>query len=94
MVIMESSTSQFGQAAPALPPVRDLYQSLQTRVEEQPYATLAAAAGIGFILGGGLFSRLGAKLVATAIRAGLASSAGPILQSVVEELKHGVQRPR
>jgi hypothetical protein len=90
---MESPTSQFGQAAPALPPVRDLYRSLQISIEENPYGTLAVAAGIGFILGGGLFSRLGAKLVATAIRASLASAAQPVLQSVVEELKHGVQRP-
>jgi len=90
---METSTSQFGQAAPAVPPVRDLYHSLQTRIEEHPYGTLAVAAGIGFILGGGLFSRLGAKLVATAIRVGLASAAEPVLQSVVEELKHSVQRP-
>jgi hypothetical protein len=90
---MESPTSQFGQAAPALPPVRDLYQSLQARIEENPYGTLAAAAGIGFILGGGLFSRLGAKLVATAIRAGLASATSPVLQSVLGELKRGVQRP-
>jgi hypothetical protein len=90
---MQNPTSQFGQAAPAVPPVRDLYHSLQTRIDEHPYGTLAAAAGIGFILGGGLFSRLGAKLVATAIRVGLASATQPILQAVVEELKHGVQRP-
>jgi hypothetical protein len=90
---MESTTSQFGQATPEFPPVRDLYHSLQTRIEEHPYATLAAAAGIGFLLGGGLFSRLGAKLVATAIRIGLASAAEPVLQSVVQELKHGAQRP-
>ena len=90
---MESSTSQFSQPANALPPVRDLYHSLQMRIEENPYGTLALAAGIGFILGGGLFSRLGAKLVATAIRVGLASAAEPVLKSVVEELRHGVQRP-
>jgi hypothetical protein len=90
---MESPTSQFGQAKAAIPPVRDLYHSLQISIEENPYGTLAVAAGIGFVLGGGLFSRLGAKLVATAIRAGLASAAQPVLQSVVEELKHGVQRP-
>jgi len=90
---MERTTSQIGQAAPAIPPVRDLYHSLQSKMEENPYGMLAAAAGIGFVLGGGLFSRLGAKLVATAIRVGLASAAEPLLQSVVEELKHGVQRP-
>lgn len=91
---MESTTAQVGQASPALPPVRDLYHSLQTQIEQNPYATLAAAAGIGFILGGGLFSRLGAKLLATAIRVGVASAAQPMMQAVVEELKQGgVQRP-
>lgn len=91
---MESSTSQIGQAPPALPPVRGLYHSLQTQIEQNPYTTLAAAAGIGFILGGGLFSRLGAKLLATAIRVGVASAAQPVMQAVVEEFKHGgVQRP-
>jgi len=32
------------------------------RAEENPYAVLGIAAGLGFVLGGGLASRLGGKL--------------------------------
>jgi ElaB/YqjD/DUF883 family membrane-anchored ribosome-binding protein len=38
---------------------------LQTRVRERPYAALAAAAGVGFVLGGGLRSITGRMLLRT-----------------------------
>ena len=38
---------------------------LQTTVQERPYAALAAAAGIGFVLGGGLRSVTGRYLLRT-----------------------------
>ena len=38
---------------------------LQTRVRERPYAALATAAGIGFVLGGGLRSITGRMLLRT-----------------------------
>ena len=41
---------------------------LEERVRERPYAALAAAAGIGFVLGGGLRSATGRLLLRTTAR--------------------------
>lgn len=40
--------------------------TLQTQVQERPYAAIATAAGLGFILGGGLSSPTGRLLLRTA----------------------------
>jgi hypothetical protein len=67
-------------------PVVDLYNNLKDQLDEHPYEILAVAAGIGFILGGGLFSRLGGKAVAAALRVGLASAVSPVLKSMLQEV--------
>ena len=41
------------------------------RVERNPYGMMAGAMGAGFILGGGLFTRLTEKLAGTALRIGV-----------------------
>lgn len=38
--------------------ITDIEQTLRTQVEQRPLAMLAAAAGVGYVLGGGLPSRL------------------------------------
>ncbi|HTU61683.1 MAG TPA: DUF883 C-terminal domain-containing protein [Polyangiales bacterium] len=57
----------------AIQSVGTLYNALDTavskQVRENPYATLAAAAGVGFILGGGLRSPFGQLLVRVGVRA-------------------------
>jgi DUF883 C-terminal glycine zipper region len=57
----------------AIQSVGSLYHALDTavskQVRENPYATLAAAAGVGFILGGGLRSPFGQLLVRAGVRA-------------------------
>ena len=53
------------------------------RVERHPYGTLAAALGIGYVLGGGLFSPLTARIVGLGIRMGLRLAAVPFLQREV-----------
>jgi hypothetical protein len=57
----------------ALQSVGSLYNALDTavakQVRERPYATLAAAAGVGFILGGGMRSPFGQLLVRVGVRA-------------------------
>jgi len=67
-------------------PILALYRGLQRQVEEHPYESLAVAAGIGFVLGGGLVSKLGVKLVASGLRVGLASVATPMLNSLLQEV--------
>jgi hypothetical protein len=91
---MDDSTPQSRQAGLSALPVRDVFRGLQVQMQEHPYETLALAAGIGFILGGGLFSKLGSRVVAAAMRAGLASAVSPALSSILQEVVpgHG-QRP-
>jgi hypothetical protein len=49
------------------------------RVQRNPYGMLAGALGVGFVLGGGIFTRLGARLVGTGVRVGL-MAALPLFQ--------------
>jgi ElaB/YqjD/DUF883 family membrane-anchored ribosome-binding protein len=57
----------------ALQSVGSLYTALDTavskHVRDNPYATLAAAAGVGFILGGGMRSPVGQLLMRVGVRA-------------------------
>ncbi|RKH44652.1 hypothetical protein [Corallococcus sicarius] len=50
--------------------VADLGQSLDLkgRVERNPYGTLAIAAGVGYVLGGGLFTPLTARILKLGVR--------------------------
>ena len=50
----------------------DLERYLTDQVQRRPYSTLGVAAGIGYILGGGLRSRLTAVLLSTATRVAMA----------------------
>ncbi len=49
------------------------------RLQRNPYAMVAGAMSIGFVLGGGLFTRLTGKILGTGLRIGL-MAALPILQ--------------
>src|SRR5450755_3093722 len=49
----------------------------QTR--EHPGRSVAMAVGVGYVLGGGLFSRLTARIVGTAIRIGLRTALLPFV---------------
>ena len=62
--------------------VKDLKETLDVdgRVDRHPYGTLAAALGIGYVLGGGLFSPLTARIVGLGLRLGLRMAAVPFLQ--------------
>jgi len=50
----------------------DLERRLTDQVQQQPLMTVGVAAGVGYVLGGGLQSRLTALLLATATRVALA----------------------
>jgi ElaB/YqjD/DUF883 family membrane-anchored ribosome-binding protein len=56
----------WGEASSALETLyTEASHKLQQAVQERPYAALAAAAGIGFVLGGGLRSVTGRYLLRT-----------------------------
>ena len=56
---------------------------LQGRVDRHPFGTLAAAAGIGYLLGGGLFTRLTARLLGLTVRTGLRLAVIPLVQDEI-----------
>ncbi|MBC8132743.1 MAG: hypothetical protein H7X95_07160, partial [Deltaproteobacteria bacterium] len=49
-------------------------RSLVQHVADNPYAVVAGAFGVGFVLGGGLFTRLTARIAKVALRAGLVAA--------------------
>jgi len=53
---------------------------IQGRVDRHPYGTVAAAVGIGYVLGGGLFSPLTARILGLGLRIGLRLAAIPVLR--------------
>jgi hypothetical protein len=59
------------------------------RVQRHPYGTLAAAAGVGFVLGGGLFTRLTARLARLGLRTGAQVAMLPVLDKALEALLEG-----
>jgi len=61
---------------------------LAGRVERNPWGMVAGALGVGFVLGGGLFTRLTAKLLGVGLRVGL-MAALPVVQA---QLVRAVER--
>ena len=52
---------------------------VEGRVQRNPYGMVAGALAIGFVMGGGLFTRLTASIAGVGLRMGLAA-AWPLLQ--------------
>jgi hypothetical protein len=74
-MISEANASPIESAGRALRETFDI----QERLRRNPYAMVAGAVGLGFVLGGGLFTRLAAKILGTGLRLGL-MVALPVLQ--------------
>lgn len=72
--------------------VRDTVD-LRGRVERNPYGTLAAALGVGYVLGGGLFTPLTGRIVGLGLRIGLRLAVLPLLTdeiaTIAESLRDG-----
>jgi len=56
------------------------------RLQSNPYGMVAGAVAVGFVLGGGLFTRLTARIAGAALRIGL-MAALPLLQRELFEKK-------
>ena len=74
--------TQFESAARGRP-LTDTYRRLQKRLDEHPYQTLATVAGVGFVLGGGLFTRLAVHIIANSLRLGAAAAFAPLIDSLL-----------
>lgn len=59
--------------------ITDAMVELESRVRRQPYGMMAGAVGVGFIIGGGLFTRLTARIAAVGLRLGM-MAALPLVQ--------------
>jgi len=68
--------------------VSDIGTSLDIkgRVHRNPYGTVAAAIGIGYVLGGGLFTPLTSRIVRFGVRIGLRLAVLPLLKQEMAEL--------
>jgi hypothetical protein len=59
---------------------------IEGRVQRNPYGTVAAALGIGFVLGGGIFTPLTARLVGLGLKIGIRLALLPMLKDQISEL--------
>jgi hypothetical protein len=57
------------------------------RVQEHPYGTLAAALGVGYVLGGGLFTRLTARLAKLGALVGAELVALPLVEGALQSAR-------
>jgi len=65
----------------------DAYDRLRAQLEERPYQTLAVVAGVGFVLGGGLFTRFAVRVIASSLRVGVAAAVAPLVDSLVAHIQ-------
>jgi hypothetical protein len=70
--------------------VESLADKVVRQTREHPGRSVAIAVGVGYVLGGGLFSRLTARVVGTGIRIGLRTA---LLPFVTESLVALGQKP-
>jgi hypothetical protein len=82
-----SDTAQHAWAA-TRSAVSDLRGTLDLdgRVKRNPYGTMAAGLGIGYVLGGGLFSPLTGRIVGLGLRIGLRLAVLPLLKRELSEI--------
>ena len=74
--------------------LESLADKLLRQTREHPGRSVAMAVGVGYVLGGGLFSRLTARIVGTGIRIGLRTALLPFVTEglLVLGQKHTTQR--
>jgi hypothetical protein len=73
-----------------------LADKLVRQTREHPGRSVAMAVGVGYVLGGGLFSRLTARIVGTGIRIGLRTALLPFVTEGLLALgqRHTTQREK
>jgi hypothetical protein len=64
---------------------------IKGRVDRHPYGTVAAALGIGYVLGGGLFTPLTARIVRLGVRIGMRLAVLPLVRQEVAQLVDAIE---
>ncbi len=60
--------------------------AIEERVNRNPYGAVAAALGIGYVLGGGIFTPLTSRIVALGLRIGIRLAVLPMLKDEISVL--------
>jgi hypothetical protein len=71
--------------------VREAAADLGSIVREHPVGSLATALGLGYVIGGGIFTRLTSRLVRVAVRLGVQLAVIPVLEQELATIV-GVQK--
>ena len=87
-----SEAKAMNGSAPAL--VAGALADLQEQVSRHPYRAVAAALGIGYALGGGIFTPLTSRLLRFGLRVGVRAALVPILKAELSELAGAVIRDK
>jgi hypothetical protein len=69
-------------------------ETLARQTREHPVRSVAVALGVGFLLGGGLFSRLTFRIVSAGARIGLRMAVVPLMAQGLVALEEGLLSPR
>jgi len=64
---------------------------IKGRVERHPFGTVAAALGIGYVLGGGLFTPLTGRIVRLGVRIGMRLAVLPLLKQEMAEIVSSIE---
>jgi hypothetical protein len=80
--VSHSAEHAFERARDGVTELRDTLD-LPGRANRHPYGTVAAALGIGYVLGGGLFSPLTGRIVGLGLRVGLRLALLPLLKDEI-----------
>ena len=90
-----SLSQSAGEAAQSL---NTLYRAadaaLSQRMQENPYGTLAIAAGVGFVLGGGIRSSVGQMLIRLSVKSFAPPLVNLALHNVIDRANALVQEPK
>lgn len=77
--INDSAAQAWTRTRDAFSDIKDTLD-IDRRVSRHPYGTVAAAVGIGYVLGGGLFSPLTARVLGLGLRLGIRLAALPFIK--------------
>ncbi len=82
---VQEIASDVGQVASEIYGKLDIGREMR----EHPYRTLAIAAGVGYVMGGGIFTPLTAGI----FRLGLRAMAIPAVQTILSQVASGAEAP-
>jgi len=64
---------------------------IKGRVDRHPFGTVAAALGIGYVLGGGLFTPLTGRIVRLGVRIGMRLAVLPLFRQEIAQLVDSIE---